>query len=422
MKINIPYGDGFLSYEDNRISAVYNANVAIAAQEDADEIVRKAMSNPISSKKLSDLAKGKEKATIIISDHTRPVPSRNIIPHMLSELRSANPDIKIVLLVATGCHRSTSREELVAKLGEDIYYQENIIVHDCDDKENLVNIGKLPSGADLIVNRQAVETDLLIAEGFIEPHFFAGFSGGRKSVLPGICSRKTVLGNHCSKFIDNPNSTAGIVKNNPIHEDMISAARMINLQYIVNVIIDNKRNVVEAFAGDAIEAHAEGCRHLMKECSVHCKQKYDVVITSNGGYPIDQNVYQAVKGISTAAKAVNERGIIIMCAECRDGIGGESFYRHLKDCDTISDLLQEIRRVQMDETVPDQWQYQILAKVLEKHEIIFVTKSELKERIEEMKMIYAERIEEAIQKAIDKLGESINMCVIPDGVATIIVE
>lgn len=422
MKINIPYGDGFLPYEDNRISAVCSSNGVTAVQEDADEIIRKAMADPISSKKLSELAKGKEKATIIISDHTRPVPSRNIIPHMLSELRSANPDIKIVLLVATGCHRSTSKEELLAKLGEEIYYRENIIVHDCDDEENLVNIGKLPSGADLIVNRLAAEADLLIAEGFIEPHFFAGFSGGRKSVLPGICSRKTVLGNHCSKFIDNPNATAGVLKNNPIHEDMISAARMINLQYIVNVILDNKRNVVEAFAGNAIEAHAEGCRHLLKECSVYCKQKYDVVITSNGGYPIDQNVYQAVKGISTAAKLVNDKGIIIMCSECRDGIGGDSFYRHLKDCSTISDLLQEIRRVQMDETVPDQWQYQILAKVLEEHEIIFVTKRALKESIEKMKMVYAEKVEEAIQKAVDKLGEDINICVVPDGVATIIVE
>ncbi len=417
MKAVIPYGTGNIETEDDSIKAVFESRLGDLQQlYPEDDIVLEAMRRPIGSSRLSDLAIGKRNAVIIISDHTRPVPSRHIIPFMLQELRAANPDIDITLLVATGCHRATDKSELRAKLGDEIVNNEKIIVHDCDNEDDLVNIGKLPSGADLIVDRYAVQTDLLIAEGFIEPHFFAGFSGGRKSILPGICSRKTVLGNHCSKFIDDPNAIAGVLDGNPINEDMVAAARMAKLAYIVNVVIDEDKRAVAAFAGDPIEAHRAGCDYLSKFCEVKLDKKRKIVITSNGGYPIDQNVYQAVKGISTAALAVSDGGAIIMCAECRDGVCGDVFYHKLKECDTISDLLAEIRATPMDETLPDQWQYQILAKAIEKYKIFFVTREELRQEIEDMKMTYEPDLETAIKDAKDYAGWDAEISVIPNGV------
>ena len=227
-----------------------------------DQIVAEAMENPIGSPRLSQLSEGKERIVIICSDHTRPVPSKHIIPFMLKEIREGNPQADITLLIATGFHRATTRAELVNKFGEEIVEHEKIVIHDSRDMENMVNLGVLPSGAPLLINKIAAEADLLVSEGFIETHFFAGFSGGRKSVLPGVSSQVTVLGNHCADFIDSPYSRTGVLENNPIHRDMIAASKMAGQKYIVNAIIDADKKVVHAVAGDAISAHDAGCRVL----------------------------------------------------------------------------------------------------------------------------------------------------------------
>ena len=236
--VHIPYGKTHIDFEEQGAGVLTSRIGELKAEGSGSDIVRAAMENPIDSPRLCELAKGKKNCVIIISDHTRPVPSRDIIPNMLRELRAGSPDIEVTLLVATGFHRLTSTAELEAKLGREIMDECRIVVHDCRDKDANVQIGILPSGAPLVIDRLAVETELLIAEGFIEPHFFAGFSGGRKSVLPGVSDQVTVLGNHCSKFIDSPYSRTGILDGNPIHKDMIAAAEMAKLAYIVNVVID----------------------------------------------------------------------------------------------------------------------------------------------------------------------------------------
>ena len=199
MKCQIPYGSGALDLElpDEVVAGVLEPSVEPAqASASEDELVLAAMAAPYGERSLKELAAGKATCTIIISDHTRPVPSKHIIPFMLAELREGNPDIAITLLVATGFHRPTYTDELRAKLGDDIVENERIVIHDAFDPDSNVKIGVLPSGADLVIDRVAAETDLLVSEGFIEPHFFAGFSGGRKSVLPGVCDAVTVMGNH----------------------------------------------------------------------------------------------------------------------------------------------------------------------------------------------------------------------------------
>ena len=399
MEIKIPYGKTFQTLNIEEGFELLESKIQeLEAGADGGAIVRAAMDSPIGSPKLRELAAGKKNAVLIISDHTRPVPSKDIVPFMLEELRAGNPDIEITMLVATGCHRGTTPEELVHKLGEDIVSREHIVVHDCDSSP-LTDLGPLPSGARLVVNSLVAQADLVVSEGFIEPHFFAGYSGGRKSILPGVCSRVTVLGNHCADFIDDPKARMGVIDGNPINRDMERAARMAKLAYIVNVVVNEAHEVVAAFAGDPIEAHHAGCAYLARYCEVEQKQKADIVITSNGGAPLDQNAYQAVKGLTTAADAAADGAALIICAECADGIGGDSFYKALSECANPVELLEDIRRVPMDETVPDQWQYQILARILEKHHVYFVARKDMEEAVNAMKMEYAPSLEEACARA-----------------------
>jgi nickel-dependent lactate racemase len=283
----------------------------------------------------------------------------------------------------------------------------------------LVNIGTLPSGGQCRINRLAYEADLLVSEGFIEPHFFAGFSGGRKSVLPGVAGRETVLANHCSEFIDHPRARTGILEENPIHGDMLWAAKTAKLAYIVNVILDSEKKVIYAVAGEPEAAHKKGTDFLLSLCGANAVES-DIVITTNGGYPLDQNMYQAVKGMTAAEATVRRGGVIIMLAESGDGIGGDHFYHQLADEPDISKTMAQFLSRGRDETVPDQWQTQILLRILEHASVIYVSKMP-DEVVEEMHMIPAHSLSEAILKA-KTLVKTPNPSItaIPDGVSVIV--
>ena len=424
MQIKLPYSTTgmMLHLEDDLDVEVLASSIESMPKSDKteDEIVLEAMENPIGSPKLSELSRGKEKVVIICSDHTRPVPSRHIIPFMLKEIREGNPDAKITLLIATGFHRATTREELIGKFGEEIVDREHIVVHDSQDMDAMVNMGVLPSGAPLLINKVAAEADLLVSEGFIETHFFAGFSGGRKSVLPGVSSKVTVLGNHCSKFIHSPYSRTGILENNPIHKDMVAASQMAGQRYIVNVIIDGDKKVVHAVAGDAIKAHEAGCAFLENYCQVTPQRRADIAISTNGGYPLDQNMYQSVKGMTAAEAAAKEDGILIMVSNCGDGHGGEGFYEALKNCSSPADLMEEILKVPQDETKPDQWEYQIQARILMKHKVIYVMCEEYRAMAREMGFLTAADVNEALAMALEEKGRQAHITVIPDGVSVMV--
>ena len=293
-KFKFPYYKGHVDYEikDELVNGVLVSKVEeyVPTMGETD-LVKDALNNPISSLPLCELAKDKKHIVIISSDHTRPVPSHITMPVLLEEIRKYNKDVRISILIATGMHRPTTYEELVNKYGQKIVDEEEIVIHDAYDDSQMAFKGVLPSGGELWVNKLAVEADLLISEGFIEPHFFAGFSGGRKSVLPGIASKKTVLWNHNAKFIANKNSRAGNLQDNPVHRDMLFAAKQVNLAFILNVVINGEKKVIKAFAGNLEEAHAHGCK-LVKEIAEVKPVYSDIVITTNGGYPLDQNIYQ----------------------------------------------------------------------------------------------------------------------------------
>lgn len=420
MKLSFPYGKKKLSCEFDELAGVLTSGI-----EEYDpccgegELVEKALAAPIGSEPLWELARGKHKILVIASDHTRPVPSRVIMPAMLRELRRGNPQAEITILIATGCHRGTTHEELVGKFGPEIVERERIVIHDCDDRESLVNLGTLPSGGICEVNRLAVEAELVVAEGFIEPHFFAGYSGGRKSVLPGIAGRATVLANHCAEFIDHPKSRTGILEGNPIHRDMLWAAKAAKLRFIVNVVLNGEKKVIAAVAGDPEKAHEKGVEFLEGLCGVKAVEA-DIVISTNGGYPLDQNVYQAVKGMTAAEATVKQGGVIIMLAQSGDGTGGEHFYHQLADEPDGAKTMALFRSRGRQETAPDQWQSQILLRILERAAVIYISDMD-EEAVKKMHMIPAHSLEEALRRAREILGkEDPTITAIPDGISVVV--
>lgn len=423
-KISFPYGKEEISYdfEGERLCGVLVSRLRdYRPMAEGIDLVRAAMAKPIGSARLAELAAGKKNIVIIASDHTRPVPSKVIIPPMLEEIRGVNPDAEITLLIATGCHRYTKKEELIEKFGEEIVNRERIVVHDCADGDNLVKIGILPSGGELWINRIAYEADLLISEGFIEPHFFAGFSGGRKSVLPGIAAKQSVLANHCAEFIAHPSARTGILNGNPIHEDMLWAAKQAKLAYVVNVVINEKKEAIYAVAGDVEAAHLAGCEFLYGLCRAKPIMS-DIAISTNGGYPLDQNIYQAVKGMTAAEATVKEGGVIIMLAKSNDGHGGESLYRQLADERDIDRATDAILKRGRNETVADQWQAQILLRILKRASVIYVSEAD-DALVRDMHMIPAHTIGEAlgIAKSILK-NDAPSIVATPDGIAVMVVD
>lgn len=420
--LEFPYGKEKISYDFNEselagvLTSAIHDYVPILGEE---ELVKDALANPVGSAPLAELAKGKKNIVIIASDHTRPVPSKVIMPAMLAEIRKGSPDADITILISTGCHRGTTKDELIAKFGQQIVANEKIYIHDCDEREKLKNIGTLPSGGQCEINTIALNADLLVAEGFIEPHFFAGFSGGRKSVLPGIAGRTTVLANHCSEFIDSPNARTGILENNPIHADMLWAAKQAKLAFIVNVVLNEDKKVIYAVAGHSEKAHAEGVHFLTTLCGVNAVPA-DIVISTNGGYPLDQNVYQAVKGMTAAEATVKDGGVIIMMAKSNDGIGGDHFYHQLADEPDIHKTMALFRSRDRQETEPDQWQTQIMLRVLMKASVIYISDMD-DESVRKMHMTPAHSLQEAMSLAKEKLGrEAVTVTAVPDGVSVIV--
>ena len=422
MRFELPYGKETqaVAVEEAHLAGVLRSGLHdYRAPKGGEELVRDALEHPIGSPRLRELAVGKRRIVVIVSDHTRPVPSRVIMPAILEEIRAGNPAAEVTLLVATGLHRTTTREEIVAKLGEGIARRERIVVHDCDDTANLVRLGTLPSGGELIVNRLAAEADLLVSEGFIEPHFFAGFSGGRKSVLPGIASRATVMYNHNSAFIAHPKARTGVIDGNPIHEDMLFAARAARLAFVVNVVIDARQEPIFCVAGDCDAAHRAGRDFLVERCRVDAAPA-DIAISTNGGYPLDQNIYQSVKGMTAAEATVRPGGVIVMLAKAADGHGGKSFYETFRDEPDLARMTRTFLARKPEETIIDQWESQILARILQKSRVIFV--SDCDERIvRDFHMIPARSAAAALEQAKELVGrDDYTVTVIPDGVAVVV--
>ena len=420
-EILLPYGKSHItvSVPEKNLACVMHSSLATWQSEKTQaELVEEALSNPHGGAPLCERVKGKQKIVVISSDHTRPVPSRLLMPRILREIRKGNPQAEITILVATGCHRSPTQQELLDRYGEEIVRNEHIAIHNADDADSLIDLGPMASGNRLLLNKIAYESDFLMAEGFIEPHFFAGFSGGRKAVLPGVVGRATTMFNHCAANIDHSHSRTGILTHNPIHADMCEGARIAGLEFILNVVLNDRKEVIGAFSGDLDPAHEAGIAFIKGLC--RCKAvPADIVITTNGGYPLDQNIYQAVKGMSTAEATCKPGGVIIMASQCSDGHGAPAFYETFASEPSNEAIMTAIRSRSAEKTLPDQWQSQIFLRILMNYKVIFVSDAP-QEMVENLHMIYSPSMEDALAKAFSLCGEDASVTVIPDGVSTLV--
>lgn len=421
--IPIPYYTSTLALhvEEENLKAVLTAKMhGFHAEKSQEQLVLDALEHPVGSPRLRTLAEGKRKIVIVTSDHTRAVPSKITLPLLLKEIRSGNPDANITILIATGLHRPTTEEEQRRMFGDAIVDHEKIAINNAFAPEQFVELCTLPSGAVFQVNRLAAECDLLVTEGFVEPHFFAGFSGGRKSILPGICSERTVNENHSYKAVSHPRSNSGMLKDNPIHADMLCAAKAVNVQFIFNVALDGEKKIVAAWAGDLEKAHEAGVAFIRQwsQCSVVTG---DIVITSNGGYPLDQNLYQSPKAMATAEACAGEDGVIIMCCSCCDGMGGAHFGQLIQR-GTPDEIDRYLSSIPPEKTIPEQWCTQVCVRVLRKHPVILVTTFLSHDEVRKANMIPASTPDEALEIAYRLKGEQASVVVIPDGVSVLTVK
>ena len=421
--IPIPYYTSTLALhvEEENLKAVLTAKMhGFHAEKSQEQLVLDALEHPVDSPRLRTLAEGKRNIVIVTSDHPRAVPSKITLPLLLKEIRSGNPDADITILIATGLHRPTTEEEQRRMFGDEIVDHEKIAINNAFAPEQFVELCTLPSGAVFQVNRLAAECDLLVTEGFVEPHFFAGFSGGRKSILPGICSERTVNENHSYKAVSHPRSNSGMLKDNPIHADMLCAAKAVNVQFIFNVALDGEKKIVAAWAGDLEKAHEAGVAFIRQwsQCPVVTG---DIVVTSNGGYPLDQNLYQSPKAMATAEACAGEDGVIIMCCSCCDGMGGAHFGQLIQR-GTPDEIDRYLSSIPPEKTIPEQWCTQVCVRVLRKHPVILVTTFLNHDEVRKANMIPASTPDEALEIAYRLKGKQASVVVIPDGVSVLTVK
>jgi len=381
------------------------------APEDELAVVNDALDHPVNSPSLKELSKEVRSILIITDDNTRPMPSKITIPAILKSFYKPASEYDITILIATGLHRKMTPEEILEQFGRETVENYKIVNHVATDESLLVCYGKMKSGNELWLNRLVLESDLVISEGFIEAHFFAGFSGGRKSILPGVAGADTIMNNHGPTNIADVHSFGANLDGNPIHSECVEAAKKAKLGFILNVALNKEKKIIGAFAGDPVDAHLKGCEFVKEAMSVKVHST-DIIITSNNGYPLDRNLYQVVKGIDVASRVVPQGGVIIMAAQCLDGVG----HKHFKDLMQSGTSIEELNaKLSVPPCEIDKWQAQILARALLKCTVILINDTMKKEEVESMFFTYAANMDEAIRIATKIKGEDADISVMPEG-------
>jgi nickel-dependent lactate racemase len=415
MKTTLLYGKQGLTFEVPKHSVIIEPD-DVPGAADEELAVLHALQNPIGTLPLREMVDAAHRVAIVISDITRPTPNHKLIPWILKELAHV-PLEQITIINGTGTHRDQTREEFVQMLGEWIVNHVHVINHHCQEESELVQVGRSSFGCDVYLNKAYVEADFRIVTGFIEPHFFAGFSGGCKGIMPGIAGLETIMTFHNARMIGNPLSTWGNMTNNPL-QDM---AREVNLmckpEFMLNVTLNGQKQITRVFAGELFAAHAEGCAYTKEHAMVKCGGRFDVVITSNSGYPLDQNLYQAVKGMSAAHKIVKQGGTIICVAECSDGIPNHGNYaKILQMAENPMQLLQMIDDPSFQ--MYDQWQVQKQA-VVQTWANVWVLSSLPDEEVRKAMLKPIQSIPETLSLLSSQYGENMSVAVLPQGPLTI---
>ncbi|WP_141335792.1 MULTISPECIES: nickel-dependent lactate racemase [unclassified Paenibacillus] len=409
MIYQIPYGKGLLHFE-LEVPVAELAVKSLAQVLDEREEVRKAVRSPIGSERLADLAAGKKNAVIVINDITRPTPTKLLVEEITKELNEGGiPDTSITLLVATGNHRPNTNEELQEMVGYENFQRFLIVNHNASDPSQLVYLGQTRRGLDIEVNRLVVEADLTIITGIITPHQTAGFSGGRKSIVPGVAGVTSLLQHH-SFPIRSEEPVMGITENNRFHEEAVEAARTVGVDFIVNVVKNHRGEIVATVAGDLEEAHEAGVTICRQAWELEVPHLYDITIVSPGGYPKDFDMHQSQKALASAEIITKPGGSIILVAECPDGIG--SFGKLLIESRDPQEVIDRFKQSGFDNHNHSSKAY-MYARALLKHNVYFISHHLDPSQLKTMFFYPSKSIEQAFQSAKMKCSAPPTVAVLP---------
>lgn len=417
MRLRLDYGvDGLeVDLPDERVTVI--EPVFRAALPDAHGALVAALRAPVGCQPLRQLVRGGHKIAISVCDITRAQPR----PAMLRALFEEMPGVRdedVTILIATGTHRVNTPAELEKMLGADAQRRFNVVNHDSRDRKSLAYVGDTSTGVPVYLNRFWLDADFRVTTGFVEPHFFAGFSGGPKMVAPGLAGLETVLVLHDARRIGHPNATWGVTEGNPIHDDVREIARMTGVHFSVDVTLNRHQQITAVFAGDLFEEHRRACAAATSDAMQLVDSPFDVVLTTNSGYPLDQNLYQAVKGLSAAAQVVKPGGTIVCAAECRDGLPSHGAYGQLLASQpTPRALLSMITAPGY--SAPDQWQVQIQAQIQTKARVMVKNSYLTPEAVRAAHLEPIDDVGAAVVEVMQAAGSSARLCVLPQGPQTI---
>ena len=414
MKIRMDYGKEGIEIDipDNSEVLIPNHKSEIL---DPINSINKSLLNPINSKSLLSLYKEGMTVGISVCDHTRAQPRNEIITSIINLFNGIKKE-KLLIFIATGSHRPTSEKELKEMFNDYVISNATIIIHNSEDPSNLEDLGQTSENIPIKLNKQWIKCDLKITTGFVEPHFFAGFSGGPKMVAPGLAGLETIMNLHDYDKINNKNSTWGLIEGNPIHQQISEISLLNKPDFSIDLTLNRENKITGIYSGDLFSEHSIACKDVKKDSMQKTNKLYDLVITSNSGYPLDQNLYQTIKGVSAAAQITKPGGIIISVSECSDGIPFKSNYEKLlESVNTPKEYLIKLK----DQTYlePDQWQVQVQAQIQEKNKVMLYSKLNEKD-VSKSHLIKINNIEEIIEELKTQIKNP-SICVLPEGPQTI---
>ncbi|HIE26111.1 TPA: nickel-dependent lactate racemase [Candidatus Poribacteria bacterium] len=415
MLVGMKYGKGDIQVDipDSNLVSVLELRPAPPI-ESPQEAVLRALREPIDSVPLAQLAKGKRSACVVISDITRPVPNKVILPPILKTLEENGIQREnIVILIATGIHRPNEGKELEGMVGSNIVQNYKIVNHLSGELDTHKYLGLTKNGTPVYVDKTYLESDLKITTALIEPHLMAGYSGGRKAICPGISSIETMKVMHGPKLLEHPKTTTGVIEGNPFHEEATEIAQMAGVDFIVNVAIDRKRRLVGVFAGDLLTAHLSGIKFVEKNAKIVLYSPVDIVLTTSAGYPLDATFYQAIKGLVGVMDIVKPGGSIILLSECSEGVGSTPFTELVIRTKDLQKFVEDLYDPQ--NFVIDQWQLEELAKVARRADIYCYADGIPYDVLGQLFVYPLKSPEEGINLALQKHGANASIVAIPEG-------
>ncbi|MBI3457326.1 MAG: nickel-dependent lactate racemase [Candidatus Rokubacteria bacterium] len=417
MRIRLDYGIEGLEVDlpDERVTII--EPFPRASVPDPHAALTTALRAPLGRPPLRELARRGQTVAISVCDITRAQPRREMLEALFEEMPDVRPQ-DITILIATGTHRTNTVVELEKMLGADIVRRYRVSNHDSRDSSALVYVGKTTTGVPVHLNRAWMSADVRITTGFVEPHFFAGFSGGPKMVAPGLAGLETVLVLHDARRIGHPNATWGVTEGNPIHDDVREIARMVGVDFAVDVTLNRAHEITAVFAGDLFAEHRAACEAAKRDAMQAVDSPFDVVVTTNSGFPLDQNLYQAVKGMSAGAKVVKPGGTIVCAAECRDGLPSHGSYGQVLASQSSPEKLLAMINAP-GYSAPDQWEVQIQAQIQMKASVLLKTTGLAPEAVRAAHFQPIDDVAAAVSAAMRAAGSSATLCVLPQGPQTI---